>query len=350
MVLDSAFLFMIGLVLAGILHLVLNEAIMFRINSGPRWLRVLKAALIGLPLPLCSCSVLPVASRLRNAGMSRGGVVAFLISTPETGVDSLLLTYALTDPIMTVARPIAAWITAMAAGLTEEAVSDTPQESAQRPIPMALAPSTSCCDDADCGCDEPPIDKRQSLVRRIPSGLKYAFTNLLSDLAPYLVIGYVLAGLVGALIGSGHVLPASVTSGVLGYLWGALLGIPLYVCATSSTPLAASLLAVGLSPGAILVFLLVGPATNIASMVVLKKLLGVWATARFVVIVIASAVICGLLVDIIYRASGHPVIFKVGSSVESSRQWYELLAGIILTLLTLYYAGRAWYGTIRARL
>jgi uncharacterized membrane protein YraQ (UPF0718 family) len=348
MVLCSAFLFVLGLILAGLLHLVLNEKVLHKLNSGSRWSRVLKTAVIGIPLPLCSCSVLPVASRLRAGGVSKGGVAAFLVATPETGIDSLLLTYALTDPVMTVARPVAGWITAMTVGMTEEAMS--PQQLKATPAQLAPMPQSDAGCGDDCCCKPQKSVPQASFLERIPSGISYAFTDLMADLAPYLLIGFLLAGLVTAIIGSGSMIPASVGTGWQAYLWGALIGIPLYVCATSSTPLAASLLAAGFSPGAILVFLLVGPATNIASMVVLKKLLGFWSAARFVVLVIATSIVCGVVLDMIYHALSLPVSFRAASAHLDHVHWYETVCAVGLSALILLYSARAGISRLRPRL
>ncbi|MFZ1682704.1 MAG: SO_0444 family Cu/Zn efflux transporter [Candidatus Zixiibacteriota bacterium] len=348
MVLCSAFLFVLGLILAGLLHLVLNEKILHKLNSGSRWSRVFKTAVIGIPLPLCSCSVLPVASRLRAGGVSKGGVAAFLVATPETGIDSLLLTYALTDPMMTIARPVAGWITAMTVGMTEEALG-AHQISSNGPRWATLPQSDAGCGD-DCCCAPEKTVPQASFVRRIPFGITYAFTDLLADLAPYLLIGFVLAGLATVVIGTGSIVPASVGTGWQGYLWGALIGIPLYVCATSSTPLAASLLAAGFSPGAILVFLLVGPATNIASMVVLKKLLGLWSAMRFVVLVIATSIVCGVVLDMVYHALRLPVSFRAASVHLEHLHWYDTVCAIGLSALILLYSARAGISRLRARL
>ena len=172
MLVDSAPYLLFGLVLAGLVWLVVNERNIGRTIKNGGMKGVLKAALFGIPLPLCSCSVLPVAVQLSRSGVKRGPTVSFLISTPESGVDSIMLTYSLTDPLLTVARPVTAFLTAMAAGFVETAFSET------EPSPVA----ETACGDA-CGCQ---TDNAASVNRpwpvRLWTGIRYAFTDLLKDI------------------------------------------------------------------------------------------------------------------------------------------------------------------------
>ncbi|MEW6049460.1 MAG: SO_0444 family Cu/Zn efflux transporter [Candidatus Zixiibacteriota bacterium] len=333
MLVDSALLFLIGLMLAGLLWLVLNENNIVRLTRGSPLGSVFKAALVGLPLPLCSCSVLPVATQLRKSGVGKAGVTAFLISTPEIGIDSILLTYSLTDPLLTVARPVSAFVAAMTAGLLEATVaSELP--------PIESDQMDGCHESCDCKQgDEPKTNSR--MPGRLVSGIRYAFTDLLSDLAPYLAVGFVLAGLVGAVLG-GNLIPSTpgVVGGWMGYLWAIVIGLPLYVCATSSTPLAAAMLGAGFAPGAILVFLLVGPATNVASLVVLRRVLGGWSTARYVFAVILAAVLCGLATDAAYRLLDLAPQYDGSVSHHSEHSAVQVVAALLLAVLIIYYTGR----------
>ncbi|PWB75883.1 hypothetical protein C3F09_01865 [candidate division GN15 bacterium] len=330
--LDSAFLFLVGLTLAGLVSIILNAETVRRIGRGSAVSTVVKASLIGLPLPLCSCSVLPVAAQLRKSGVSKGGVMAFLVSTPESGVDSILLTYALTDPVLTVARPVSAYLTAMTAGLVESI------GFSKQPV-LPTVEATACCDD-ECCCAKSPKPAKRSFVTRVLIGIKYAFTDMLADLAPYLLIGFLLAGLVAALVGlEGTRIPGAV-SGWAGYAWGIGIGVPLYVCATSSTPLAAVLLGAGFSPGAILVFLLVGPATNVAGIVVMRRILGGWSTVRFLISVVVTAVLCGLALDGVYRWTGVTPSYHAGESHGEGATAVAVVSAVGLSALILYYCAR----------
>ncbi|UCD63658.1 MAG: SO_0444 family Cu/Zn efflux transporter [Candidatus Zixiibacteriota bacterium] len=295
MLVDSAFLLLVGFVLAGVVRLLLNEKTIPRLFYGSRKILVAKAALVGVPLPLCSCSVLPVADQLRRSGLNRGATTAFLVSTPETGVDSIALTYSLTDPVMTIARPVTAFVSAMAAGLFVSA-TETPQAATVTDAATG-EPSCACSPHADAG------NSPASLWVRMAAGLRYAFVDLLGDLAPYLFFGYLLAGLVAVFLGGDITsVPDTLRVGWGGYLGAIVVGLPLYVCATSSTPLAAVLLSAGFSPGAVLVFLLVGPATNLASLTVVRKILSGWATVKYLAAIIVVSVIFGVALDRVYVA------------------------------------------------
>jgi hypothetical protein len=287
--LESSLLFLIGLVLAGLLWYFLSERDLKRLMTGGRGKGVLRAALVGIPLPLCSCSVLPVATQLRRSGVSKGAVASFLIATPETGIDSIMLTYALTDPVLTIARPVTAFITALAAGGVE-AVGGSSQ------VDRLIAEAPSCgCDSG--GCATPSLKKKRTLFE----SFKYAFTEIMGDLAPYLLLGFVLAGLAGALLGdSVSGLPAFFREGWGGYAGAVIVGLPLYICASASTPLAAVLLGAGFSPGMVLVFMLVGPATNISALVVVRQLLGGAATLRYLLVIVIVSIGAGLLIDQVY--------------------------------------------------
>ncbi len=334
MLIDSAFFFLIGLALAGLVWLFLNEKNLSRLVGKNSSAAVIRAALIGVPIPLCSCSVLPVAGQLRQSGLSKGGTVSFLVSTPESGVDSILLTYSLTDPLLTVARPVTAFLTAITAGFVENAFGS--EEDAVTSMPLAAECGGDCC------CDPAATDAPVSFFSKILSGLKHAFTTLIGDLAPYLLVGYVLAGLVAALLGPHLVtVPESLTTGWLAYAGAIALGLPLYICATSSTPLAAVLLAAGFPPGAIMVFLMVGPATNMAALAVLKRILGVPATVRYLVVIAAVSIVCGLAVDWLYDLFDiNPLYQNAGH--EHSGSILKIVCAASLSALMLWHTSKRW--------
>ncbi len=338
MLVDSAFLLLIGLTLAGLLSIILNSDRIKKYISGNKKSNVFKAALIGVPLPLCSCSVLPVAKQLRESGVSKGGTVSFLISTPESGIDSIMLTYTLMDPLMTVARPITAFITAAAAGLIETNFEDDEQEA---PINLVADNcSDSCCPD---NSDELKLSE-VNFSTKIWNGIKYGFTSLLDDLAIYLLIGYVLAGLVSVVLGNNLLtLSDTFTNGWGSYLGAIVIGVPLYICATSSTPLAAALLAGGFSPGAVLVFMMVGPATNIASLVVLGRILKGWSTVRYVAAIIIISILCGITIDFIYDYFNIESIYRQENEHDHS-SLLSIFSAAILSFLILYYSLKTLFG------
>lgn len=275
---------LLGLLLAGMMEELIPRSWINKHLAGEGTLAIVKAALIGAPLPLCSCSVLPAAAALRRTGAGRGPTAAFLVSTPETGVDSISTTWAFFDPVTTLLRPVAAIISAMGTGLLVARFGG----------PAPALPSDNTPEDPPedcCPAPEETIRPTRSLFRR---SLSQAFGPLSADLALWLSVGLVLAGVAGALLPED--LMASTHSAVwTQYLLALAAGIPVYVCATASTPLAAALVAKGMDPGAALVFLLAGPATNLATLAVVRGLLGFRATLLYLGSIATGAVVAGLI-------------------------------------------------------
>lgn len=267
---------------------------------------------------------------LRKQGANKGAVTSFLISTPESGVDSIAITYALLDPILTVMRPVAAFFTAAFAGITENMTASEKESVAMQPD--LSCPVDGCCDGVDC---PPEVHRRHhSFFEKLISGLRYAFTDFWNDLAGYFFLGVLLAGIITALI------PDSFFSAHLGAGLPAMLimlaaGAPLYVCATASTPIAAALILKGVSPGAALVFLLVGPATNMATLTVLMGTLGKRSTAVYLGAIALCAVLFGLAVDEIYAFFNVSPQAVIGHAAETLPHWLALTGTIALALLSI---------------
>ncbi len=331
-----------GLLIGGLLKMFLSPAyVAGQLGSG-RFSSVFKAALLGIPIPLCSCGVLPAATSLKKQGANNGATTAFLISTPESGVDSISITWALLDPIMTVARPISAFISAFVAGSAENLLN--PPDKAKQATPDLSCPIDNCCDGKDC----PPEEHKHhhGMTEKLRIGIKYAATDLWADLAGWFFVGILLAGLISVLV------PDAVIAKYLGGGLGSMLlmltfGIPLYICATASTPIAAAFIMKGVSPGTALVFLLVGPATNITSLSVLVGLLGKRATALYLISIAVVSVLCGLAVDAIYISFGISAVAAVGQAAEVLPGWLMLGATLILLLLSihpLYSIVLGWFG------
>jgi uncharacterized membrane protein YraQ (UPF0718 family) len=267
---------------------------------------------------------------LRKQGANKGAVTSFLISTPESGVDSIAITYALLDPILTVMRPVAAFFTAFAAGIAENLRK---KEMPIREIkPDLSCPVDGCCDGKDC---DPKVHRRHhGFFEKLGSGLRYAFTDFWDDLAGYFFMGLLLAGLITVLV------PDSFFTEYLGAGLPAMLimlvaGVPLYVCATASTPIAAALTLKGVSPGAALVFLLVGPATNMATLTVLLGILGKRSTAVYLASIAVCAVLFGLLIDQIYALTGLSVTAAVGQAGETIPHWLAWVGAVALVLISI---------------
>ncbi len=318
-----------GLVVAGLLKVFLSPNTVARHLGRGRFSSVFKAALLGIPLPLCSCGVLPAAAGLKRQGANNGATAAFLISTPESGVDSMAITYALMDPLMTVARPVAAMATAIAAGVGENLLTPPPQQGPAAP-PDLSCPVDGCCDGIDC--DPAQHRHHHTWRQKLTAGVRYAFGELWGDLALWFMVGLLLAGVITALV------PAALMTRYLGGGLASMLimlavGIPLYICATASTPIAAALLLKGVSPGAALVFLLAGPATNITSLTVLVGVLGKRATAIYLAAIAAGALAAGLALDQLYAAWGVNPRAVVGQAADIVPAWLQLAgAGMLLAL------------------
>jgi HflK protein len=320
-ILREASVFLIfGFLLAGALAVLVPKGLLARLVGSGRVKSVLWGSVLGAPLPLCSCSALPTALGLRKLGATPGATVAFLVATPETGIDSISLTYALTDPVMTVFRPIAGVVTAIAAGLATNFLG-VPRRRAGDPAPGQAAIDRDLGDD---GHDHTPASwaradggqhVRRAAVVAAQRILRYAFVELLDDVSYWLVLGIVLSAV--ATVAT----PAELFAGI----WGGgiasmvlmlILGVPLYTCASSSTPIAAALALKGLSPGAALVFLLAGPATNIGGLVVLLKVLGRRAVAVYLTAVVAATLAAGFALNAVYWAWGLDPRATFGAATE----------------------------------
>ena len=274
--------------------------------------------------------MLPAAVSLRKQGANNGATTAFLISTPESGVDSISITYALLDPIMTVMRPFVAFVTAAAAGIAENLFN---YNAANNKItPDLTCPVDGCCDGVNCS---PEVHKyHHTFLEKLRAGFRFAVFDLWSDLAAWFFVGLLLAGLITVLI------PDDVFSKYLGTGLPAMLlmlavATPLYICATASTPIAAALILKGVSPGAALVFLIAGPATNIASLTVLTGVLGKRATAIYLTTIAVSAVCFGLIVDQIYASFGRSAQAMVGQASEIIPRWAGLAGALIIMSISM---------------
>lgn len=327
---DASIYVMFGILVAGMLRIFLSPGTVARHLGRGRFRSVFKASLLGIPIPLCSCGVLPAAASLRKQGANKGATTAFLISTPESGVDSVALTYALLDPVMTIARPAAAFATATAAGLSENLLGK--EDDPSRFKPDLSCPVDGCCDGQECL----PQDHRShhSFSEKFRAGVSYALNDLWNDIAVWFLVGILLSGLITALI------PADVLTRYLGGGLPSMLimlaaGIPIYICATASTPIAAALILKGVSPGAALVFLLVGPATNVTSLTVLLGVLGKRATAIYLTAIALSAVIFGLALDQVYAILGVSAQAMAGHAAEVIPPWVQWGGAVILLALSI---------------
>lgn len=316
---------LLGFFVAGVLKAFVPDSFMARHLGGKGTTSVFKAAMFGIPLPLCSCGVLPAAMGMRKQGASKGAATAFMISTPETGVDSIAVTYALLDPIMTVVRPVSAFVTSMVAGVLVN-IGDKGDEQE----PAASLDAEPAC---GCGCSEScDVGGDQSRMERLRSGMNYAFGEMIADIGKWLLIGVVIAGLIGTLIPDSF-FKEYVGQGFMPLLIMLAVGLPLYVCATASTPIAASLVLKGLSPGAALVFLLAGPATNGATLTVMFKVLGQRAAVAYLVAIAVCSVALGWLTDRLYAALNLDITAVLSGAEEALPEWVGVASALVLLAL-----------------
>lgn len=275
-----------GFFVAGLLSVAVSPEFVEHHLGGRKIMPIIKAALFGIPLPLCSCGVIPVAASLRKHGASRGATIAFLLSTPQTGVDSISVTFSLLGPVFAVFRPLAALACGIFGGTLVTIFE--PNQKGQ-------AETREQCEDACCS----PKSGRGWIGR----ALHYGFVTLPQDIGRPLLIGVVIAGLIAAIVPEDFFREALGT-GIAAMLVMMLLGIPVYVCATASVPIAVALIAKGVSPGAALVFLMTGPATNVAAIATIWKILGKRTAVIYLCTVAVTAIGAGLLLDYIFAVKG----------------------------------------------
>lgn len=282
-----------GFFAAGLLKAYLPEHLVAKHLGEDNATSVLKASLFGIPLPLCSCGVIPAAIALRKQGASKGATAAFLVSVPETGVDSAAITWALLDPMMTILRPITAFLTATLTGLLVNIIPESLQPAAE-----SGSNDTSCCCQKETA-EVSPSQLKKPHLQRIYHGLVYAFGDLLGDIGKWLLIGICAAGFIAYLV-PGDFFIRYMDNEFLSLVIMLGVGIPLYICASASTPVAAALVLKGLSPGAALVFLLAGPATNAATMTIVARYFGKYALLVYLFSIALCSLFFGWLTNRIY--------------------------------------------------
>lgn len=283
-----------GFLIAGLLHAFLPPDLLSKHLGKEGFATTVKAAFIGAPLPLCSCGVIPAALGLRRSGASKSATVSFLVATPETGVDSVSVSYAMLGPIMAVVRPIAAISSAIVAGVL------VGKEEKFNAVHSQQSSSSSCCNEKKAEqektcCSSEPKESKRRFSTKLLSALQFSTGKLIADTAGWLLIGLFFAAVIKTFVSTD--LLASYGQGIFAMSVMVLISIPMYICATASTPIAAGLLFAGVSPGAVLVFMLAGPATNIATLGVVGNELGKRALVAYLIGVVLTAMIFGAGLD-----------------------------------------------------
>lgn len=265
-----------GFLMAGILSVLISKNYVRTHLGGHGWLPSIKAALIGVPMPICSCGVIPLAASLRKHGAGRGATASFLASTPQTGVDSLMITYALLGWVYALFRAAVAFISGILCGITVGAVS--PKEEPTEQTEQTTNDRT------------PPQDKLKYI-------LSYSFLTLPRDISKSMVLGIVISGIISGLLGDGFL--EGKVGDASAMLIMLLIGIPLYVCSSGSVPIALAFIKAGISPGAALVFLITGPATNAATLTTLWSIIGKRQLVVFLLTLILCALGAGILLNLL---------------------------------------------------
>lgn len=305
-----------GFAMAGMLSVLISPSTVERHLGGNRAGSVIRASLFGVPLPLCSCSVIPVAVSLRRHGAGKGATMAFLLSTPQTGVDSIMITYALLGPILAVFRPIAAFLTGVIGGLTTNALQKhTPETESQQ----------TTCTESCCSNDASTTSSRWMRA------LHHGFVTLPRDVGKSMIIGVLIAAAISTFVPEAQ-LAKILGGGILSMIAMMLFGIPLYVCATASVPIAAALVAKGVSPGAALVFLTTGPATNAAGIAAVWKTMGSRTALIYLATTATTALASGLVLDRFLRVADITELCHKGEMLPA---WAHtvLAIGLVIVLV-----------------
>ena len=313
---------LLGFLIAGVMHAFIPQRTFARHLSGTGWKAVVKSAAIGIPLPLCSCGVLPTAIAMRRNGASRAASTSFLISTPQTGVDSIAATWSLLGPAFALLRPLAALITAVLGG-------------------MAVGKSEATTDTETCRTEDTTSDATKSISRKCLDALRYGFIDLVGSIGGWLVTGLIIAALITVYV------PADFFSvlgsnPLLSMITVLIIAVPMYVCATGSIPIALSLVLKGLSPGTAFVLLMAGPAANFASFTLISREMGRKAAVIYLVSIIIGAITFGMGIDYLLPAewlrignthalAGHEHGFSLFPSVCSA---------VLVTLLAVTFIKR----------
>ncbi len=312
---EIAIYLVFGFFVAGILHVIFPDSFIKKHLGKSSAGSVFKSSLFGIPLPICSCGVIPVATSLRNSGASKGATISFLISTPQVGADSFMITASLFGWIFGVFRIIASLITALTAGLLVNLFfKDT-----ENPFPL----------------DSGSQDDKEGVKERFKGLFNYIEYSLLGSIANSLIIGIILAGLITIAIPEGF-FSKYLSSDFVSMILMLVIGIPMYVCATASTPIAASLVMKGLSPGAALIFLLTGPATNLIGISAVHKLFGKKLVALYLLVLSVGSLALGYALNVFTHIYGFSTIIELNNS-EMLPMWLKIAGSIILFLMLAWF-------------
>jgi uncharacterized membrane protein YraQ (UPF0718 family) len=321
-----------GLLFAGILHELVPDSLVTKHLGNESVGSVIKATIFGIPLPVCSCGVIPLATSIKKSGASRGSVLSFLISTPITGIDSILATYGMFGWIFTIYRVLTSMVIAITAGiltnmLDKEVIYEQPKSSE---LFSSTQKDDSCCSSESSSC----CDQGTTTGFSIGKALKYAFITLLGDIAKPLFWGLIIGALISVAI------PKDLSDILIKYSWLSyliviIIAVPMYVCATASLPIAAALMLSGVSAGAAFVFLSAGPATNTVTIGVVKKMLGIRSLYIYLGTIVFGSVFFGFGLDYVFNLANINPQSLV--HVHEDAAFIEIISSSVLWGFILYF-------------
>jgi uncharacterized protein len=303
---------LVGFFFAGLLHTLLGEKYIKKHFAISGLWSTIKAAIFGVPLPVCSCGVIPLAESLRKDGASKSATMSFLVSTPSSGVDSILATYALMGPVYAVFRPIASFLSGILVGVVTHFAGSEKDNKRHSPITP---------------------NKKES-KKSVKEVFEYGFKVIPSEIAKWLLIGVIIGGAISAVVPANFGEKYLLGNPVLNYVVILLISLPLYVCATGSIPIAASLIAKGVLPGAALAFLIAGPATNTVTISFVYKKMGRKVAALYVISIIIVSVVTGLIFDAV-MLGGETEMGPIALGGAHLPHYIELLCALVMALVFL---------------
>jgi len=325
--LEMAPYLLLGLAFVALLNFfVTKDLIIKQVGKKDFW-SVFKAALVGVPLPLCSCGVVPTAAYMKKSGGSNGATVSFLISTPQTGIDSILATYGMMGWVFAIYRPLVALIMGIVGGLSVHYFDkQLPKVDSKKDLPKFI------------NINHFQKKKKEPLFEKIKKTLNYSFVEFVDDIAPQFIVGLVIAALISFFLPTDFIASIGLNGGILAMLLMVAIGIPMYVCATASIPIAVTLMSKGFSPGTAFVFLVTGPATNAASISIISKTIGKKLTVVYIGSIVIMSLIFGLLLDWIFLTFGmhlsEHLFHNHNHSGDTFSLWIKYItSGLFLILL-----------------
>ena len=309
--LEMAPFLLMGMAISGLISMFIDSRLILKHLGSKNFLSIIKSTVFGIPIPLCSCGVIPVAATLREAGASKGSTVSFLVSTPQTGVDSIFLTYGMLGPVFALFRPLAAFVSGIFCGLVINSFDDGAHHHLSNT-------------DDESNANKP-------LVKRVESGLRYGFLSLPSDIVVPLFQGLIVAAAIAIFIPPDFIAEYFSSNSYFMLIMMLIVSLPFYVCATASIPIAVVLMAKGVSAGAVFVFLMAGPATNASSIAVIKNILGRKTMYHFLLLTASTAIVFGLILDTFITIG--PLAMSDSSHIHATDGYGSLFLTIFFLLI-----------------